>query len=643
MSRKTRNLLLISLFFLVLQFTFTSCFKKPKWETNITIPLVSKVFSVTSLIDTNDFNIWPDSSIYFIRSGKTDSIFLLDSINLENLCDTTYSFLSDFTIRNFVTEYTHLDAEEVTNQLLPDTAIFIHVSPINLLFNRTLNLNNIRNVSIITCITRLNITNGTRLYFDSVICQISNLEPISIYTFDSLTSITISHRFENFNLDSVVSFNISLFSPGTGTDSILASTRDSVTFNLTLDSLKITSGNFRSVPPKIISRSKMKIYSLPSNYAIKLNDLVFRSGELIVNLENQFPFFCSLQVTIPELTFDTLFTLPAFHSAYCELNLANRIYHNSSDSLTPLSLMTSYNVLLDSFFINVGPPNFINVQYQVSGIAIDSLAGQIIDTISRGFSSDTIRINLPDFLARIRTVNAYAMLEIINAVYFPLNLQLNIVGYNNVGDSAVIDTVLPIAAGTPSLPEHAVLTLDCNNLFNIHPSYVVINSRVSSIGTGWMSRSSYSTASYVITSPLRVVLQADTVSFGPDKVRIGEDIRNRIRDNLKSGIFHALIRNHLPSAMSGKIILENSNFVSVPINIAMPSAIIDNYGIVTTPVDTNITISLTESDIQVFTDSIVQVTILLYIPNTDTITITGRDYIKLKESYAKIETELPPK
>lgn len=640
--QKTRHLILISLlFFLVFQ--FTACFKKPKWETNVTIPLVSKVFSVTNLIDTSDFNIWPDSSINFILSGKTDSVFLLDSIKLENLCDTTYSFLSDFLIRNFVSDYTFLNVKEVTNQPLPDTSIYIHVSPISLLFSRTLNLNNIRNVSIATCVVQLNITNGTRLYFDSVICQMNNLAPISIYAFDSLTSRSMSQRFGNFDLDSIVSFNISVFSPGTGTDSILASNRDSVTFSITFDSMRINSGSFRSVPPKIIRKSKVKIYSLPSNYAIKINELVLGAGELVVNLENNFPFYCSLQVTIPELTFDTLFTLPAFNSIECELSLANRIYHNSSDSLTPLTLQTSYGVLLDSFFINIGPEHFISVQYQVSGIEIDSLAGQIIDTISQSFSSDTININLPDFLSGVRTVNAYAMLELTNAVYFPLHMQLNIIGYNHIGNSIVLDTVLPIAAGTPTTPEHTILTIDCNEFLNFHPDFAVIDARVSSIGSGWMSRASYNTASYTITTPLRLVLQADTVSFGPDTVRISEDVRNRIRDNLKAGAFHALVQNHLPSAMSGKILLENSNFISVPINIAMPSAMVDNNGVVTTPVDTNITISLTKPEIQLFTDSIVMVTILLYIPNTDTITITARDYIKIKESYAKIETEISPK
>ena len=635
--------IVISLLILFLILQFTSCFKKPKWDTNITIPLVSKLFTVSSLIDTSDFNIGSDSSIHFILSGKTDSVFLLNSINLENLSDTSHSFLSDFIIRNLVSEYTHLDAEEVTNQQLPDTAVFIHVIPISLRFNRTLNLTNIRNVSIATCVVQLNILNGTRLYFDSVICHINNLEPISIYAFDSLTSVVISHRFENFNLDSIVSLAVSVFSPGTGNDSILASTQDSVTIGFTLDSLRINSGSFRAVPPKIVRKSKEKIYSLPSNYAIKINDLVFHSGGLLVNLDNHFPFFCSLQVTIPELSFDTLVILPAFNSTDCELSLANRIYHNPSDSLTPLTLRTAFSVLLDSFIVNIGPQNYIDVRYQVSDVQIDSLAGLIIDTIAQNFSSDTIHINLPDFLSRVLTVNAYAMLDITNAVYFPLNLQLSIIGYNDVGDSTVIDTIFPIAAGTPATPEHAILTLDCNDFFNIHPSFAVINARVSSVGSGWMSRASYNTASYTIMTPLRVVLRADTTSFDPDTVRIKENIRNQIRDNLKSGSFFVDVQNHFPSAMSGKIILENSIFDLVPINITVPSAIIDNNGIVTTPVDTNITISLTEPEIHVFTDSIVKVTILLYIPNTDTITITGRDYIKVIDSYAKIETELPPK
>jgi hypothetical protein len=159
-----------------------------------------------------------------------------------------------------------------------------------------------------------------------------------------------------------------------------------------------------------------------------------------------------------------------------------------------------------------------------------------------------------------------------------------------------------------------------------------------------MNGSSYNTADYVITSPLQVVLRADTITYDPDTIKISEDARNTIRNNINSGIFFAHIQNHLPANLSGKLILENLQFDTVQIALTIPSGIVNDTGLVITPADTNLTITLSQQKVEdIFTDSLLKVYLTLYIPDTDTITITGYDYLKIVNSYAKIQTALPPK
>jgi hypothetical protein len=642
---KNKSLIFFLILFFVLQ--FISCFKKPKWDTNITIPLISKLFTITSLIDTNNFVINNDSSINFYKTGKLDTIFPLDSIRIQDNNDSTYTTLTDFIFNNLVSSRVGLDANEITRLPfpIPDTSIRIPIPPFHRDTTKTVILNNIENISIIRAVLHIAVTNGTRLTFDSINCCLTNSEPIRIHlpAVDSLSTVEVSQILENIDIDSILSFQVFLASHGTGGESILISNHDSIKFNITFDSLRIHSGRFHAVSPRTIRSSKERIYFLSSNYQIQVRDIMCHSGLLSVELNNQFPVSTNLQVTIPELSLDTILFLPAFNITNFLIDLANRHYHNTSQLLTPLTLRTAAEFPLDTNMIELGPQNSIGVIYNLTSLQIDSIAGTILDTIEQTIAGDSVSIDIPDFLNRTQTVHAYATIDITNAVAFPIDLQLNVVAKNTTGDSAVIDTIFSIIPGSPNNPQITSITLDFNNLLNVHPNLAIINSKISSSGDGWMSRASYNTASYTIMSPLRVVLKADTVSFGPDTVRIGEDIRNKIRDNLKSGLFFTDVQNHLPSVLSGKIILQNSSFDSVPISIAVPSAIIDNNGVVTTPVDTNITISLTEPDIQIFTDSILKVTIRLYIPNTDTITITGRDYVKLVNSYAKIETELPPK
>lgn len=522
---------------------------------------------------------------------------------------------------------------------LQDTAMYIRVDTIQMSFDRTLNLSDIRDLSVATCLARLEIVNGTRLFFDSVVCRLNNAEPIKIYAFDSLSVESLNYRFENLYLDSIAAINISIFSPGTGEDSILASTQDSVIIRITLDSLRIYSGSFRAVPPKVAKKIKNRIYSIPSSYAIRINDLKFSAGNLQVSFNNNFPFFCTLQVTIPELDFDSMMLLTAFDTASCELELAGRNYTNNSDSLTPFTLQSVYSIIIDSFFVAVDSHNFIDVCCHFTDIEIDSLAGTILDTIVQKFSADTIHLHLPDLLHGIETVAALAVLDITNAIAFPMSLHLNLLGRNAAGETAVIDTFVAITPGSPAMPINTSLILNFNRLFNIHPTILIVQAKISAIGNGWINRHSYSTAAYTITMPLRIILHADTISFAPETVSITRRIRELVNDYADSADFYATLQNHLPLALTGTITLHNltnAPFETAQVYVCIPAGRVDNLGIVIAPCDTSVKYSLDASATKIFTDSLLEVNVRLFLPQTDTIWITARDYFKIVNSYATI-------
>ncbi|MEO0075993.1 MAG: hypothetical protein ABIK31_07855, partial [candidate division WOR-3 bacterium] len=96
---KKLNLLLLNIIWVIVG----GCFQKPTWESDITIPLISRTFTVSSLIDTNYFNINNDSTIDFYLSGELDTIFPLDSIRIADRVDSSFTALSDFVIRNLST------------------------------------------------------------------------------------------------------------------------------------------------------------------------------------------------------------------------------------------------------------------------------------------------------------------------------------------------------------------------------------------------------------------------------------------------------------------------------------------------------------------------------------------------------------
>ncbi|MCX7784927.1 MAG: hypothetical protein N2201_01670 [candidate division WOR-3 bacterium] len=620
-----------------------NCFKPPKWRSDITIPLYAKLFSIRDFIDTSYFRINNDSSLQFYKAGKLDTFCLLDSIEIRDRLDSTYTRLPDFTFSNLASGNVVLKIPQIVPGLvLPDTTVHISVPAFTRIYDTLLETDNIRSVFVRSAVLRISLWNFSHLPFDSVSCSISNISLINLLGPDSMAGVEFSHRIENAKIDSMFDVQIKFASSGTGTNLIPVSKYDSVRFYVKFDSVKIDSGSFRSLQPRTVRVTKQKIYTLPMNYQITISDLIFHDGDLSVTLHNGFPVACSVRVIVPELSFgDTLF-VEDFDSTHIAIDLANRLYQNFSLDSTPLTLRTIIEFELGPQFVNFVSDNFVKVSCLTSNLKVDSLAGRIKDTLKHYFPAETIKIKLPDILSNVNVANAYASLMLINGVWFPIYLTLNMCALNNNGDSLVLDTTFYLERGTPQQPDIETPLINFTRFVNFHPDNVIFRLNIASFGHGWMSRHSFNTATYEVASPMRLFLQSDTVVFGPETLKIDKDTREQIRKNTYGGTFNGLISNHFPAGMSGELLLKNSFSDSVRIKIAVPQGLTNNAGIVMAPVDTNITLALSESETKIFADSLIKVSLYLYIPQTDTITVMGNDYFQVKNSYAKIRLGLPP-
>ena len=627
---------LVVLFFTAISF---SCFRKPKWQTDITIPLLSKFYSIQNFIDTSYIKINSDSSINFFVAGNLDTIALLDSIQISNKTDSVQTKLSDFNFNSLASATVILSPDEVTGVPLPETTVNITIPPYHRTINKTLKFPNIGNVIIDYGVMKITIINNSRLTFDTINCSISNYEIIHLTDIDSISTTEFVQHLNNVALESIATFDIYFASQGTNGFLIPLSKYDSIEFQVKFDSLRIDTACFRSNPPRLVRTHKTKIFSIPTNYQFRISDLIFNSGYLSLNLLNQFPLSIAIQCTIPELQFDTILSISPFSTTAFNINLAGRTYHNSSDSVTPITLRTGIEFQLDSNYVCFGPQNSIKVTYAISDIHIDSIAGTVLDTIRRSFQKDSIPINLPDFLKNVTATNVFGTLSLTNAIAFPIQVKINASAVAHNGFET-IDTTLLILPGTPNNPYIKSVTINFTDLFNIHPSYISLNIQASSIGSGWMSRSSYCTASYFLTCPLRIILQSDTLTFNPTQIKISENVCSMVRDYGDSSVFFARVQNHIPVRLTGDIILADSKNDSVRLNLAIPSGIIDiNSGQVITSSDSTIAIVLNPSATEIFTDSLINISVILYIPQTDTIMISGRDYFRIVNSYAQIYTK----
>jgi hypothetical protein len=624
--------------FIFLSFTGITCIKKPQWQTDVTIPIIAKSYSIISQLDTNLFRINSDSSIEFNIAGQLDTFIFIDSIRILDHRDTLKTHFSDFVFNNLAKSSINITPDSIIGVALPESIIYITIPPFNININRDLKFNNIGMALIQSCNLRIQIINNSKLTFDSIIFYLPNLEMIYFENIDSLSVNEFNKSLYNVTVESIISCNIFLASSGTGSESIPISRDDSLNFIITLDSLRLDSCCFRSIPPQFISSVKKHSYSLSSNYRIQTRSLTFRDGQLSIDINNQFPIPTVLQCSIPELAYDTFLSLPAQYSVNFSIDLANRNYHNPSDSLSPITLRALTEFMLDTNYICLGQTNLVTISYFINNIQIDSIAGTIIDTIRQQFTADTISIHLPDMLRRIETINATATIAFTNALAFPIELTFTAWAVSSVG-STTIDTNFLLAPGTPNDPQISYLSLDFTRLFNLHPEDIIISGNIAIIGTSWMNRLSYNTASYALTTPLRIVLRADTITFNRSIVRINHSLNDIVREYADTSVFYAHLQNHFPSSLSGEIILQNPIFDSVHIGFIVSKGVVDNNGMVIVPIDTNIEFSLNNQQTKIFADSVISVTVHLFIPNTDTVTITGQDYFKIANSYAKVRTQ----
>lgn len=633
---KIKSILFHLYIFLLL--TGISCIKKPQWQTDITIPIISKSYSIISQLDSNQFRINTDSSLEFYISGQLDTFSLIDSIQIPDHSDTLRTASSDFIFNGLAISSVKITPDSVIGMPLPESVVHIVIPPFSLNLNRNLKFSNISMASVQTCVLGIKIVNESRLTFDSITCSLPTLEIIRFDHIDSLSITEFQKYLEDVTIDSIVSFNIFLASNGTGSESIPISMHDSLKFIITLDSMQIDSCCVRSIPPRHVNLSKRNIYSLTMNHKIQVHNLRFRSGQLIINFDNQFPLPTIVQCSIPELIYDTMLQLPAENSVNFVINLANRNYQNSSESLIPITLRTTTEFTLDSNYICLGPANLITISYTIDNIKLDSITGTVLDTIHQRFNNDSINVTLPEILKRVETINAYAILTFTNAIAFPIDFNFTASAVSNTG-SATVDTNFSIAPGTPNTPQISTLSLNFTRLFNLHPEAIVINSKITMIGAGSVNRASYGTASYILTTPLRIILRADTVSFIRSIVRIIQSVNDVVRDYADSSVFYAHLQNHFAILLSGEIVLQSPVFDTARIGFVVPKGIVDNNGMVIVPVDTTIEFSLSNQQTKIFTDSVINVVVNLFLPNTDTIIVSGQDYFKIVNSYAKVRTQ----
>ena len=615
-----------------------SCFKRPKLQTEITIPLLSRKLRVTELLDSNFFRINPDSSIDLFYEARIDTFRVNDSLKIFELHDTVNLTLSDFIIEDLISSTLSLTLGDIGINL-PET--IIPVPPFDTtLFGLELGLGGIDNLNIVEMVLELQISNFTQLSFDSFGLNLQEIGDFDFGTINPEQTITRRERIQQISLDdSIILMDINISSPGSPVP-IRVSRHDSLRIKLVIDSLRISSGTFR-VPAHGMAANRQGICRVPSNFQVHIDSLRFLSGDLALTLENQFP--CSIRtfIHLREFDFDSTVILPARTRNIFNLDFSGRSYINPNPESTFLNCSTEVIVESSAQPIRFESTDFLSVSYLFTNPKISIFVGSIYDTIKSQMRPKTINFNFPRGLHHINAQNAELAAEIISGLEFPVIFYLKLEADNDYEEQLAIDTLIEIQPGSPSLPRTTPLLMNITQLINIVPRNLTVTGFRGVTGTGQAEERSFIAGAYSFMSPLRLAFDSSIINFNPQQVNIEEKYRDDIEYYLVSAAITAHYINHLPFGLAGELKIEspNTNPVTLPFQVFMPE-IDERTGLVSAPKDTIITIALDPDQTNIFKQNQIFATASLFLPRTDTVSVTARDYFSIDYSYGKLKLNL---
>jgi len=624
--------------FIFLLIAIFSCLKRPKLKTEFNVPLIAQTLKIREILDSNYLRIHPDSTLELFYQAKIDTFRVNDSLRIFNISDTFDLNLSDFIIENLITTNFTLTLANFTGFNLPDTTIPFEPFDTTL-YGQELVFSGIEELNIVEMVMEFEVINFTQLGFDSILID---LPPIGNFSFPAIRptqTITQRERVENVSLtDSIILADITIASPGSATP-IRVSQYDSLRINIRIDSVRISSGTIR-IPPDAMRAVRLGTATVPSNYRIHIDTLSFLAGYLTLTLQNQLPCPVRAFVKVNELSFDSTVYLSATSINQFDINLAGRSYINPNPEITPFSCSTAVIIEPTNQSIHFqGPENF-NIAYSLFNPKISNFTGAIFDTIRSPIRPDTMKFNFPQQLS-VTIEQAELEGAIVSGLGFQTLFYLNLDGHNEQGERIVIDTLIAILPGTPTNPRTTNFLLNVTPIINILPTKIIVTGYRAVTGNGHAEASSFITGAYSFSSPLRLAFDTSTVNFKPQEVNIEERYRDDIKHYLVSGEIVAQYSNHLPFGLTGELKIESptANSVTIPFCVAKPE-IDELTGIVTAPKETTITISLDQNQTDIFKQSTIYASASLFLPKTDTVTVTVRDYFSVDYSYCKLKLNL---
>ena len=304
-----------------------------------------------------------------------------------------------------------------------------------------------------------------------------------------------------------------------------------------------------------------------------------------------------------------------------------------------------------SNMVLVKSSDIINVNFNVDEIHFYQLTGKFGHK-EFDIEQDEIEFDIPVDLDSLFFETARLELLINNGINFPANINLVIEGQNESGTKTQLYINQAIqAASAPGVPTASIIILDNQNsnikdFISIVPNLLRVSGKIvlgdeNIVGT--VSKNDFVNGSVKITAPFALRLSSQSIETETIELKIDEEVKDKIIDNLSAGALFMEITNHLPVGASLEIIFsqDEMNLYQNPIlqitAIRADAAFVDASGFVQSSRTAESTIGLSEEQMRIFLLSPLHAGIRISMDGTNGqfVTLRGSDYIQVK-SYSRI-------
>jgi hypothetical protein len=626
--------------FLFLTIFFFSCLEKPKipdWDTEITIPLLEKKFTIFSFLDSSYLTFNTDSSLNFFYQDEFETLYPISKINFNSYQFNKSYYFNQFEIKDTFSTEIIINIEEILGIPFPDSLLILPPTNIERELSKTVNINALHYAFLEKFFLILNLENHSLLNFSSFKIEYNKLN----ISFDNLSPNSQEERVvSDADLFIASPFNLLLTFKILTEDSVLLRKSDFIKLVLKFIDCRVAYGELKL---------KKTVFNWEENYPLSLSSIFdlnygeIKEGYAELNLFNNFPFPLTLTFKIKEINYEDSFLLSPFYNQKKTIPLAGKIiFQNSSDKkgVFVYSLEIKAQPADTENFFNIQKENYFSFSGEMKELKFRKIKGK--------FSSPLFLINKKDsiiseFLGNPKGIKLERVELILGLVYnFSLPIKIFLAGKsinrNQEACSLFKEISLPPVNGQPL--NYITQKIDITSLINNGPRILQFHYSIKIEGEGEIGEDDFMTAKMTIDAPLKFTFEKDTFIAYEKKIVIGEEEKKKINEKLVGGELVISATNHFPIGFEGSLILKpkagNNDSLILPFTLL--SGEVSEKGYCERERKSEIVLAMAEPEMKIFQNEELNVYLKINLPEREIVILKPSDFLSF-QSYATLKVK----